>query len=77
MEREKVLTGPEFKEWADKSGIDRKVMADDLEISVAALFSWFRTARLKRHVAMAIRYYTRLVKEQKAKDRLGVQGVSG
>lgn len=68
MELEKELTGPDFKRWADGTGIDRKVMADHLEISVSALHDWFRVARFKRFVAMGIRYYAKRVAEAKKKE---------
>lgn len=54
---DKPLSGPEFKKWADASGIDRKVMAHELEVSEKTLYTWFQMARFKRFIARALRSY--------------------
>jgi hypothetical protein len=58
-----MVTGPDFKHWADQTKIDRKVMAQHLGIGINKLYIWFRVARFNNHVALGLMKYRELVEE--------------
>lgn len=59
------MSGPEFKEWADQSGIDPKEMADHLGIGRTTLYNLFNRAKIKPFQALAIKRYIEAVEAKK------------
>lgn len=48
------MTGPEFKKLCERKGVEPKVVAEDVGVSLSTVLMWFRSAVLDKRTTLAL-----------------------